>query len=58
MYVCLCVYIYMYVYLFYQASVVIKISNLLICFFDLSCTILLKDNFIENVYIVLSCLIT
>ena len=25
--------------------------------FDLSCSILEKDNFIENVYIVLSCLI-
>ena len=33
------------------------ISNLLNCFcsFDLSCSILKKDNFIEYVYIVLSC---
>ena len=38
-----------------QAAVSIKISNLLICF-DLSCPILEKDNVIENVYIVLSCL--
>ena len=43
----------------YQAAVVIKISNLVICFcsFDLSCPILEKDSFIENVYFVLSCLI-
>ena len=42
-----------------QASVTVKINNLLICFcsFDLFCPILEKDNFIENVYIVLSCLI-
>ena len=34
----------------------IKISNLLICFcgFDLSCPILENDNFIKNVFIVLS----
>ena len=37
----------------------IQISNLIIsfCSFDLSCPILEKDNFIENVYLVLSCLI-
>ena len=60
MYVCLCVYIYMYVYLFYLAVVAIKISNLVICFrsFELSCAILQKDNFIENMYIILSCLNT
>ena len=42
-----------------QAAISFKISNLLICFcsFDLSCPILGKDNFIENLYIVLSCLI-
>ena len=36
-----------------------KISNSLICIcsFDLSCPILKKDTFIENVYIVWSCLI-
>ena len=41
---------------FYQAAVAIKISNLLICFcrFDLSCPILEKDIFIENLYTVLS----
>ena len=34
-------------------------SNLRICFcnFDLSCRIFQKDTFIENVYVVLSCLI-
>ena len=44
---------------FCQAAVSIKISKLLICFcsFDLSCPILEKNNFIKNVYIVLSCLI-
>ena len=42
-----------------QGAIAIKISNLLICFcsFDLSCSILEKDNCIENLYIVLSCLI-
>ena len=37
----------------------LKISNLLICFcsFHLSCPILEQDIFIENVYIVLYCLI-
>ena len=42
-----------------QAAASVKISNLLICFcsFDLACPILEKDNFIENVYIVMSCLI-
>ena len=40
-----------------QAAVSFKISNFLtcICSFDLSCPILEKDNFIENVYIVLYC---
>ena len=40
----------------YQAAVVINMSNFLICFcsFDLSCPILEKDIFIENVY--MSCL--
>ena len=43
----------------YQAAIAIKISNLLICFcsFDLSCPILEKYSFFENVYIVLSCFI-
>ena len=42
-----------------QAAFSIKISKLLICFciFDLSCPIHEKDTFIENLYIVLSCLI-
>ena len=40
-------------YHFCQAAVAIKIINLLICCFDLSCLILEKDNFIENVCIVL-----
>ena len=37
----------------------IKISYFRICFctFDLSCSILEKDNFIEHLYIVLFCLI-
>ena len=37
-----------------QATVSIKIRNLLICFcsFDLSCPVLEKLNFIENVYTV------
>ena len=37
----------------YEDEDVIKINNLLICFcsFDLSCLILEKDNFIENLYI-------
>ena len=41
------------------AVISIKISNLLICFcsYKLSCTILEKYNFIENMYIVLYCLI-
>ena len=36
-----------------------KISNLIICFssFYLSCSILEKDNFVENLYIVLFCVI-
>ena len=44
-------------YHFYEAAIAVKISNLLICFcsFDLSCPILEKYSFIENVYIVLSC---
>ena len=44
---------------FYRVVVAIKISNLLFCFcsFYLSCPILEKDNFIEFLYIVLSCLI-
>ena len=39
-----------------QAAISIKTSNLLICFcnIDFSSPILEKDNFIENVYIVLS----
>ena len=46
-------------YHFFQAAVAIKISNFFICFcrFDLSCPILEQDSFIENLYIVLSCLI-
>ena len=34
-----------------------KINNFRICFcsFDLSCSLLKKDNFIEKIYIVLSC---
>ena len=45
-----------YMYLFYQAAVAVKIGNVLIyfCTFDLSCPILEKDIFIENLYIVLS----
>ena len=44
---------------FSQAAISNKISNLLICFssFDLSCPILEKYNFIENLDLVLSCLI-
>ena len=44
---------------FYKAAVAIKISNLLICFcsFELTCPKLEKYIFIENLYIVLSCLI-
>ena len=44
---------------FYQTAVAVKICNLLVCFCssDLSCPILDKDNFIENLYIVLSCFI-
>ena len=44
---------------FYQVAIAVKISNLLICFccFDLFCAIYEKDNCIENLYIVLSCLI-
>ena len=45
---------------FCQAAVSIKISNLLICYFcsfDLSCPIFETDNFIENLDIVLFCLI-
>ena len=53
-------YYYVIIFLrhFYQAIVAIKISNFLICFcsFELFCPILEKDNFIENVYLVLSCL--
>ena len=39
-------------------AVSVKISNLLICFsnFDLSCPVLLKETFIENLYSVLSSL--
>ena len=46
-------------YHFHQAAIAIKISNSLICLcsFDLSCPILEKDIFIENLYVVLSCLI-
>ena len=44
---------------FSHAAISIKISNLPNCFSssDLSCSIFEKDNFIENLYIVLSCLI-
>ena len=37
----------------------VKISNFRICFccFDLSCSILEKENVIENLYLVLYCLI-
>ena len=44
---------------FTQAIVSVKISNFLICFcsFDLSWPILKKENFIDILYIVLSCLI-
>ena len=44
---------------FYQVAIAVKISNLLICLccFELFCAIFEKDNFIENLYIVLSCLI-
>ena len=40
---------------FSHAAMSIKISNLPICFSssDLSCSIFEKDNFIENLYIVL-----
>ena len=40
---------------FSQASISLKISDLFICFcsFDLSCTILEKDNIIETLYIIL-----
>ena len=46
---------YLFLLHFSQATISIKIHNFLICFstFDLSCPILEKDNFIENV----SCLI-
>ena len=39
-------------------AIAIKISNLLICFcsIDMSCLILEKNIFIENLYIVLSCI--
>ena len=42
-----------------QAAVSIKISTLLIffCSFELSCPVLKKDNFIKDLYNVLSCLI-
>ena len=45
--------------MFLLLALAIKISNLLIrfCSFDLSCPILEKDYFIENWYIVLSCVI-
>ena len=44
---------------FNQAAVSIKTSNLLICFcsFELSWTVLEKDNSIDNLYIVLYCVI-
>ena len=43
----------------YCYAVAARIRNLHICFcsFELSCPILEKDNFIENVFIALSCLI-
>ena len=43
---------------YYQAAITIRISNSYFCSFDLSCPILQKDNNIENLYIVLSRLIT
>ena len=55
---------YAYIFLKYRtrqikAAVAIKISNLLTCFcsFELSCPILEKDTLIENLCIVLFCLI-
>ena len=44
-------------FVFFQAAISNKIINLLICgrSFDLSCPILEKLFFIENLYIVLSC---
>ena len=45
--------------MFSQATISFKISNFLICFCccDLSCPILEKDTFIENLYIVLCCVL-
>ena len=53
----LCSYVIIFLHHFSQVAISIKISNLIISFFgfDLSCPILKKDNFIENLYIVLSC---
>ena len=47
---------YTNIFLFHFYQVAINISNLLICLysFELSCPILEKDNFIENLYSVLS----
>ena len=38
-------------------SIMISYFRICFCTFDLSCSILENNNFIENVYIVLSCLI-
>ena len=42
---------------FSLGAVSIKINNIRICFcsIDLSCTIIEKDNFIVNLYILLAC---
>ena len=50
---------YILIHNFIQATVSIKTSNFLICFcsFDMSCSVLEKNIFIEIVYILLSCLI-
>ena len=44
---------------FYQTAITIKKSNLFIsfCSFDLSSPILKKEIFIENLYILLTCLV-
>ena len=41
----------------YSTTTILSIMISYFCTFDLSCSILEKDNFIENLYIVLSCLI-
>ena len=49
----------MLLFMFIMLPFQLRQSNLLIffCSFDLSCPVLEKDNFIENLYIVLSCVI-